>query len=200
MEGGALMEERISNARLIDSPYVREALGETARQCTATAKGTGERCTRSAILGGFVCPMHGGKVPVVMKTARERLLAMCDPALDALFRVLKSHGPACEVCGRSDGDRDPAVIRAAQIVLDRTGFGPSAHLTVAPSLSQSSPVVEWMTAEQLSVMDAIFEDASRRMQVGESKQNNSLESDRGGVTKIEVVVIDSVVGMIGDGR
>jgi hypothetical protein len=55
---------------------------------------------------------------------------MADPAFDALSRVLKSHGPPCTACGRSDGDRDPNVIRAAQIVLDRCGFSPAMKIEV----------------------------------------------------------------------
>lgn len=115
----------------IISRDARELLGDTGRRCRAKCKETGEQCRRAPIMGGFVCPMHGGKVPAVMKTARERLLAMCDPALDALFRVLRSHGAPCEHCGRSDGDRDPNVIRAAQIVLDRCGFSPTMKIEVS---------------------------------------------------------------------
>ena len=171
-----------------------EALGGLSRQCTATAKSTGERCTRHALIGGFVCGFHGGNAPQVKQSRYERLLAMCDPALDALFRVLKSHGPPCEVCGRSDADRDPVVVRAAQIVLDRTGFGPTQHLTVSPAVNPSSPCVEWMTDEQLAAMDAIFADASRRMEAGEEKMNRSLDTTHGGVTRIERIVIDDLPG------
>ena len=38
--------------------------------------------------------------------------------------------PPCEVCGRSDADRDPVAVRAAGMILDRCGFGPSAELAV----------------------------------------------------------------------
>ena len=117
------MEDVISRA-------AREALGDTARRCTATNR-AGERCGRTPIPGGFVCAMHGGKNPVVQKTARERLLAMVDPALDALLRFLRT-APPCEVCGRSDADRDPLVLRAAQLVLDRTGFHPSVDVQMKP--------------------------------------------------------------------
>jgi hypothetical protein len=117
----------------------------TGRQCTATSKQTGERCKRAPIVGGFVCEIHGGKIPGVRKAARERLLAMVDPALDALLRVLKTHGPPCEHCGRSDGDRDPVVVRAAQLVLDRTGFHPTLQVTSTPS-----PVHEELSQLSLS--------------------------------------------------
>ena len=187
-------------ASIIESPAARAALGETARQCTAKAKGTGERCTRSAIKGGFVCVVHGGGIPAVKKTARERLLAMVDPAMAALQRVLASHGAPYEVCGRSDGDRDPNVIRAAQIVLDRCGFGPTAHLTVAPGVAPSSPCVEWMTSEQLAAMDETFADATRRMAAGEEKQNHSLELTSGRITRVERVIVGlDAARMLGDG-
>ena len=113
----------------------REALGDTTRRCTATSKTTGQRCGRAPIVGGFVCVMHGGAVPAVRKSARERLLAMVDPALDALLRFLRT-APPCEHCGRSDADRDPVVLRAAQLVLDRTGFHPSVSVQVQPTPSQ----------------------------------------------------------------
>ena len=171
-----------------------EALSGLSRQCTATAKGTGQRCTRHAAIGGLVCGFHGGNAPQVKEAIRKRLLAMAEPAVDVLFRAMTSHGPPCEACGRSDADRDPVVVRAAQIVLDRTGFGPSQHLTVSPAVSSSSPCVEWMTDEQLAAMDAIFEDATRRMVGGEAKTNNSLEPVTGRVTRIERVVLDDLPG------
>ncbi len=99
------------------------------RRCTATAKGTGERCARAPIPGGMVCAVHGGKIPGVQAAARMRLMQGADLAIDALLRCLTPREP-CPVCGRSDADHDPATIRAAQIVLDRTGFGPTAKIEV----------------------------------------------------------------------
>jgi hypothetical protein len=107
----------------------------SARQCTATSKQSGERCRRTAIVGGFVCSHHGGGTPAVKKSARERLLALVDPALDALLRALKT-GPPCEHCGRSDADRDPVVLRAAQLVLDRTGYHPTLAVAQAPQRNE----------------------------------------------------------------
>lgn len=51
---------------------------DDARRCGAKSKSTGERCRRAAILGGTVCPMHGGRAPAVKaaaarRVARERL-------------------------------------------------------------------------------------------------------------------------------
>lgn len=42
------------------------------RQCTATSKGSGRRCRRSAVLDGTVCPMHGGKAPQVRNAIAKR--------------------------------------------------------------------------------------------------------------------------------
>lgn len=42
------------------------------RQCTATSKATGNRCRRSAVLDGTVCPMHGGKAPQVRNAIERR--------------------------------------------------------------------------------------------------------------------------------
>src|SRR4029450_12285626 len=90
-----------------------------ARQCTAT-NSQGERCKRQPIPGGTVCVNHGGKAPQTVAAGGVKLLSGRDLAIDALLRALESHGPHCETCGRSDDDRDPTVVRAAQIVLDRT--------------------------------------------------------------------------------
>lgn len=43
------------------------------RQCRAKSKRSGQRCKRSAIVGGTVCAMHGGKSPVVVNAAQARL-------------------------------------------------------------------------------------------------------------------------------
>jgi hypothetical protein len=61
--------------------------------------------------------MHGAGAPQVQRSARERLNALVEPAIAALGKVIK----------RFDGDREAAgvVIRAAQIVLDRTGYHPT---------------------------------------------------------------------------
>lgn len=43
-----------------------------ADQCTATAKSTGNRCTRPVTRGLTVCRFHGGRAPQVLAKARER--------------------------------------------------------------------------------------------------------------------------------
>lgn len=48
---------------------------DEARQCRATSKRSGERCRRAAIIGGWVCSVHGGKAPAVKAKALQRVAA-----------------------------------------------------------------------------------------------------------------------------
>lgn len=89
-----------------------------SRQCVAHKK-TGERCKKTPIKGGKVCNKHGGAAPQVRKAARDRLLALREPAITTLGKVMRK------------GDTEPGVkVRAAVAVLDRTGMGPSSHVEV----------------------------------------------------------------------
>jgi len=140
------------------------------RQCSATAKQTGERRKRAPIVGGFVCDMHGGATPAVKQSARERLLAMVDPALDTLLRALQTgppctgcghvndQGEACVGCGRRDGDRHPVVLRAAQLVLDRAGFHPTMQLEVQ---SAPNPYTNLSLSELADRAEAFAREARR---------------------------------------
>src|SRR2546428_407312 len=58
-------------------------MDEIARQCTAHNR-IGERCQKSAMRGQQVCHFHGGKNPNALRVAKERLLALAEPALDGL--------------------------------------------------------------------------------------------------------------------
>lgn len=55
---------------------------DTSRQCKAKSKQSGQRCKRRPIPGGFVCVMHGGKVPQVKAAAEKRQRDMLAEALD----------------------------------------------------------------------------------------------------------------------
>lgn len=79
------------------------------RRCTARSKQSGDRCRQAPIVGGTVCRFHGGAAPQVQASARERIAALVDPAIDALQRALKH---------RDIG----AAVRAARDLLDRAGY------------------------------------------------------------------------------
>lgn len=105
----------------------RIALGERKRKCTATNR-SGERCGQAPIVGGFVCAQHGGKSPQAQRTARERLMALADPAIAVLQDVIQQR-PACDHCGRRD---DVAtIVRAALGVLDRSGHAAQQKIEVS---------------------------------------------------------------------
>jgi hypothetical protein len=120
-------------------------LGSVAsRRCTSMNR-LGQRCGKTSIVGGFVCHIHGGAVPMVKAAAQERLRALVDPSINALLRALTLGAP-CDKCGRSD---DMAVVvRAAQVVLDRTGHGPHTKLTVERVPEPDSDLTK-LTTEQL---------------------------------------------------
>lgn len=94
--------------------------------CTAKRRDGGP-CRRHAIVGGRVCPNHGGQLPNVRKAAAERLkdlqhpaIERLDDALDAVQRSLTRHGDVVDI-GPDHANR----IRAATAILDRTGLGPT---------------------------------------------------------------------------
>ena len=93
-----------------------------SRRCKAKAHRTGERCKRAAIKGGTVCTTHGGRAPQVVKSARERLMALVDPAFAVLLKIL------------TDPNADDSVkVRAALGALDRAGYGPGQTVTLQTS-------------------------------------------------------------------
>lgn len=62
------------------------------RRCHAHSSRTGEPCKKWAILGGSVCPTHGGRIPNVKRAAAERLADLIDPdrALREVVRLAYS--------------------------------------------------------------------------------------------------------------
>ena len=85
---------------------------EDARRCTARSKQSHVRCKRAAIVGGKVCYYHGGKIPQVVASARERINAMVDPALYALRQLV------------DNADSDSVRLSAIKDILDRAGYKP----------------------------------------------------------------------------
>lgn len=59
-----------------------------------------------------MCASHGGRAPQVKKGAKERLAELIEPALAGLHKALQSNDLT-------------SIVKASQIVLDRTGFHPT---------------------------------------------------------------------------
>ena len=93
-----------------------------ARQCTASAKSTGKRCVRAPIAGSTVCRVHGGAAPQVRAKARERLLALVDPALCELDKLLRK------------AKMEPVRMAAVKDILDRCGYKPTDEVNVNVSV------------------------------------------------------------------
>lgn len=89
----------------------------TRVHCVARSTRTGEPCRNWAMHGSTVCVKHGGRAPHTLQAAAERMLALRLKAIGVVDGCL------------DDPNLDPAIrLRAAQIVLDRTGIGPSSTI------------------------------------------------------------------------
>ena len=73
-----------------------------------------------------------------MKSARERLAELVEPALKGLHKALKSNDL-------------PTIVRASQIVLDRCGFHPSRAIELTSKDDRSIQAENTINLDRLSV-------------------------------------------------
>jgi|SRR3954462_13919463 len=106
------------------------------QRCTAHVSDGSRQCERWAINGSTVCATHGGQAPQVKKSARQRLAELVEPALEGLHTALKS-------------GEIPSIVKAAQIVLDRTGFHPSKAIELT---GEFVGPVEVIPAERVALL------------------------------------------------
>ena len=85
------------------------------RRCRAMLSDGSRQCRNAPIMGGTVCRFHGAGAPQVRASARERLEALVDPAITGLRAAL-------------DSEDVGAILKAARLVLDRTGYPPVTKL------------------------------------------------------------------------
>jgi hypothetical protein len=113
---------------------------------------TGAACSRIAMPGTTLCSMHGGTTKAMQNAARMRLLYLVEPALRVLNKAM------------AGADQNLAV-KAAQIILDRSGFHPHATLEI-----EEKPVdLSNLTTEQLKrrasrLINALEESAQDQME------------------------------------
>lgn len=98
--------------------------GVPVGQCHATARVSGQRCKNPAIMGGTVCPYHGGNAPQVREAARRRLLEMVPDAVEAMA------GLAGIVDGVWGAEDEKVRQRALADVLDRAGLRPADQVVL----------------------------------------------------------------------
>lgn len=75
--------------------------------------------------------------------------------MEVLYRATRS-APPCATCGRSDADRDPTAVRAAQIILDRTGHHPALTLEAGPA---PNPYVDLTDDQLIEKLEAMLAEA-----------------------------------------
>jgi len=99
-------------------------------------KDDGDQCGRTCKPGFTVCAYHGANNPPAIAIARRALAFARMPAIESLYVICEQFlKTTCAACGYPSGDTDAqrAVIRAAQVVLDRTEMGPRSVLEIKQS-------------------------------------------------------------------
>lgn len=104
---------------------------DPARRCTAR-RSNREPCRRIAIMGGTVCPTHGGSTGHVKRKARVRL----DMAADKLMKGL---------LGLATDESIPPQVRLAAIRDALSRIGISEKSTLEVELTQDKPYEEILT-------------------------------------------------------
>lgn len=131
----------------IDSAQIAPA--STSRRCSANTH-AGEPCKMPAIRGGTVCLVHGGNSALAQKTAKLRLLALVEPALDALHYAME----------QAKIDRDWAnVIKAALGLLDRSGHGTHSTITLQ---EEATPLEDMSEADMARLAGELQEELASR--------------------------------------
>lgn len=121
-------------------------------------KTNGKPCKRHVKPGFLHCNQHGGE-PVAAKLKAEMALATARmPAIEALLSIIERFNERdCPTCGNSTADMDETgkVIRACQIVLDRTGLGPHSTMELTAQ-SDGSVDIRMATVEERAECLGIF--------------------------------------------
>ena len=108
-------------------------------QCKATNR-QGKRCGRSAIRGGRVCNLHGGSAPQVKAKAQLRLMALVDPSITRLNKII------------TKSKHHPSVVSACKDILDRAGFKPTGKLQLQTQLQVLDPGREQLSDAELQLL------------------------------------------------
>lgn len=149
-------EELADHARFIE---------RTLRRCN----GKHGQCKNAPIRGGTVCRFHGGAQPATRAAANRRLLALAEPVIEVFEEIVEGwRAERCEACGRPSGDPSH-VIRVGKLVLDRTGFGPTANIRFEKAEPASDASLDWLTADELQTISNLYDTAKRRMRAGEPR-------------------------------
>lgn len=93
-------------------------------------------CGRPVPVGLTRCNLHGGANPAAKIKAEQMLAQARLPACEALFTIIDQWSEdTCSTCGfpkQGDVDTTKMIIRASQVILDRTGVGPRSTIETVP--------------------------------------------------------------------
>jgi hypothetical protein len=135
--------------------------------------------------------LHGGSIPAVREAARRRLFGALDPALDWLMQCLRTGAP-CEHCGRSDLDRDPVVMRAVQLVVDRC-FHPSMAVPETPTAS-GPDYRGWIPQDRLAQITLWLTEARAAMERGDPQPDQIVDAVIGERNHEPAVLVEGEAG------
>ena len=145
------------------SPHARSVLlGD--RQCT-TMNREGNRCGRASALGQFVCDLHGAKSPLSIQAGKERMATLVEPALEVLYRAT-CNAPPCEVCGRSDADRDPTAVHAGRDDPGPLWLPPNSRDPAGAPARVPSTGSPYLTDAECEALGEMIDRAKQRMNAG----------------------------------
>ena len=127
------------------------------RQCTAR-RHDHVQCSNRRVLGLTVCRMHGGGSPYVRAAGAARLMDFQPKAIETAGELLNQvvEGQTCPLCKRGQLRDEMVRLRASQLVLDRTGHGPTQKVEIKPA---DIAFLEYLTDEQVSQIDVWIEEA-----------------------------------------
>lgn len=123
------------------------------------AKTNGLPCQRGCSPGMTRCNLHGGANPAA-KIKSEQMLAQARlPACEALFEIIDTWSrEVCPTCEHPSADIDQmkVIIRAAQVILDRSGLGPRATVEITKQ-SDGDLDLDLLTDGEMAEMDRLLE-------------------------------------------
>jgi hypothetical protein len=160
---------------------------DDSRRCCGTSKQSGERCKRSAIVGGRVCKIHGGGSPAVvaaakrnaeMEAARGQLMALGEPeAIDPAEALL-------QLIGWKYGEVKWLRARVQDLPAHELTWGPSqTEVGIGPEgpidkvTEKASPSVWWALLREAE--DQLADYAARALRAGVDERRVKVAEHQG---------------------
>lgn len=146
-----------------------------AHRCKAmrkTSAGVKERCRNYSRYDTELCIVHGGHSKQYQRRAKTLLDGLTLPAVHTFKDALESEGEPCPLCGRG-GYITPLKLKAAQLVLDRVGLGPTTKIELSGKITHDV-LVSKMTEDEFEVVDAIMQKVMTRVQLEMDEEEKNL--------------------------